>query len=161
MKAIMLPVVPFRQPKEGQCLAACAGMVLTYLNVPFSYSRLLKLLRVQWFGTAHSNIRYLTRLGVKVIHKQGTLTELHQHLLLDSPCIVFVKTHELPYWKIATNHAVVVIGLDAQYVYLNDPEFDINPIQVSRGDFDPSFVRTSLAWFEHGEFYAVLQKPNR
>ena len=44
---------------------------------------------------------------------------------------------------------MVVIGLDAQYVYLNDPEFDVNPIQVSRGDFD-------LAWFEHGEFYAVL-----
>ncbi|MGB0385764.1 MAG: cysteine peptidase family C39 domain-containing protein [Ardenticatenaceae bacterium] len=153
MKAIMLPVPPFRQLKDGECLAACAGMVLNYLKIPFSYSRLLKLLRVQWFGTAHSNIRYLTRLGVRVIHKQGTLTELHQHLLLNRPCIVFVKTGELPYWNIATPHAVVVVGLDSQYVYLNDPEFDLNPIPVSLGDFD-------LAWFEHGEFYAVLQKPN-
>jgi len=65
------------------------------------------------------------------------------------PCIAFVKTGELPYWKRSVDHAVVVAGIDDGYVYLNDPDLPTAPISVSLGDFD-------LAWLEHDEMYAVL-----
>ncbi len=151
MTKILLPVNNIRQSRDGQCLAACAAMVLAYMNFPVTYKRLLKLLRIQWFGAPSFNIRFLTKLGLIVIYKQGTLAELYHHLAQNRPCIVFVKTHDLPYWDIATDHAVVVVGMDDQYIYLNDPEFNLAPIQVSHGDFD-------LAWFERQELYAVLRR---
>jgi hypothetical protein len=65
------------------------------------------------------------------------------------PVITPVKTRELPYWDEDTDNAVVVVGMDAQFVYLNDPALETAPIQVSQGDF-------GLAWLEHDEMYAVL-----
>ncbi len=88
-----------------------------------------------------------------VIHKQGNWEELQEHLANNRPCIAFVKTIELPYWEEASDHAVVVIGLDDKYIYLNDPAFDTAPMQVSRGDFD-------LAWLGRDETYAVLMRRN-
>jgi hypothetical protein len=55
----------------------------------------------------------------------------------------------LPYWDQVTNHAIVVVGLDDEFVYVHDPAFAVAPIQVSHGDFE-------LAWQEWDEFYAVL-----
>ncbi len=49
------------------------------------------------------------------------------------------------------NHAVVVTGLDDDYIYLNDPAFTNAPIQVRRGDFD-------LAWLAQDEYYALLMR---
>lgn len=127
-------------------------MVLAYLNFPVDYNRLLKLLLIKsGIGTPAFNIRNLERWGVTVIYKQGTLEELANHLTGGSPCIVSVQTNELPHWKGAKLlHAVVVVGLDQHYVYLNDPGFPDAPIQVSHGDFD-------LAWLERDEVYAVLR----
>ncbi len=62
-----------------------------------------------------------------------------------------MKTRELPYWDEATNHAVLVVGLDKAPVDVNDPQFSNAPIKVSRGDFD-------LAWLEWDELYAVLMR---
>ncbi len=150
MPPVLLPVPHIEQLKRGECLAACAAMILAYLDLPVAYHRLLRLLRIQTpFGTPAYNIRELKKLGLNVIYKQGTLAEIHTQLSNNSPCITFVKTSELPYWSEDTDHAVVVAGMDDQSVYLNDPAFPLAPIQVSLGDFD-------LAWFEWGEYYAVL-----
>jgi ABC-type bacteriocin/lantibiotic exporter with double-glycine peptidase domain len=138
-------------------MAASAAMVLGYMRFAYSYKRLIRLLRIQWFGAPSFNIRHLTKLGLTVIYKQGTLAELHHHLTQNRPPIVFaptghdIKTRELPYWHLDTDHALVVVGIDDQYIYLNDPDFDTAPMQVSLGDFD-------LAWFEHEERYAVLMR---
>jgi uncharacterized protein YvpB len=80
------------------------------------------------------------------------LSELHNHLINGHPGIAFIKTGELPYWDEDMDHAVVVVGLDEKYIYLNDPYFPDAPIQVLHGDFD-------LAWLERDEFYAVLIPP--
>ncbi|MCB0190684.1 MAG: C39 family peptidase [Anaerolineae bacterium] len=150
MSPVMLPVPHMRQRHPGECLAACAAMVLTYLGFSTSYERLLKLLRVeQGIGTPASNIRELGQLGVTVIYKQGTLAELHDHLTNDRPCIAFVQSGELPHWNTDTDHAIVVVGLDETYIYLNDPEFPDAPLQVPHGDFD-------LAWLEWDECYATF-----
>ncbi len=144
--------VPFAlQQKEGQCLAACAAMTLTYLDVSFSYRRLLRLLEIQEFGTSFFNLQHLEALGIRVLlNRRGLLTDLYEHLCNGHPCIVSVMTQELPYWKgEAVLHALVVIGIDPLYVYLNDPEFADSPMQVLHGDF-------GLAWLERDETYAVL-----
>lgn len=66
--------------------------------------------------------------------------------------VAFIKTGEPPYWNADSDHAVVVVGIDDMYIYLNDPDFARAPMQVSHGDF-------GLAWLERDEFYAVLIPP--
>ncbi len=116
-----------------------------------SVERLRSILGTHEAGTTSSQIRKLESLNLTVIYKRGTFEELQDHLTNDHPCIAFVMTGQLPYWKDNRSHAVVVVGLDEERVYLNDPDLDFAPVQVSRGDFD-------LAWLEWDEMYAALIK---
>lgn len=149
MSPIILAVPHVPQRQQGECLAACAAMVLAYLGLSVTYDQLLQLLRVDWFGTPASNIRELGNLGLNVFYQGGTLADLKGHLSNNQPCIAFLKTGELPYWDESIDHAVVVVGVDDQSIFLNDPAFPNAPIQVSHGDFD-------LAWLERDEFYATF-----
>lgn len=151
MTSVILPVPLIQQRDEGECLAACAAMVLDYMGMSVPYARLLKLLRIQWFGTASFRIHELEKLGLVVAFKEGTLEELHDHLAQDRPCITPVKTAELPYRDDARDHAVVVVGLDDKHVYLNDPDFPNAPIEASHGDF-------GLAWLGRDELYATFMR---
>ena len=54
MKSVILSVPHIRQREDGECIAACAAMVLKYLNISASYEQLLRLLKIDWFGTARS-----------------------------------------------------------------------------------------------------------
>lgn len=148
--AIILPVRHLHQPEPGECLAACTAMVLTHLGVSVHYQRLFKVLHIQkGLGTPFPNIRELARIGINVTYRSGALVDLYTFLHNGSPIIVPVKTLELPHWEIDTDHAVVVVGMDQQWVYINDPAFARAPIPISHGDFD-------LAWLERDEYYAVL-----
>ncbi len=149
MAAILLDVRHYTQSAEADCLAACAAMVLEYIHQPTDYDQLLTLLQVRWFGAPSSNIQALTRLNISVIYAEGTLEKLRDDLLNDHPPIAFVATHELPYWDRHTQHAVVVVGLDDPYVYVNGPAFASSPIPVAYADFE-------LAWLEQDRRYAVL-----
>jgi ABC-type bacteriocin/lantibiotic exporter with double-glycine peptidase domain len=152
MEPVVLPVQHIQQRQDGECLAACAAMLLTFIGQPIEYERLVKLLAIEpGLGTPSSRIRNLTRWGVTVEYRQGNIRALQQHLARGQPCIAFVRTSELPYWPRTTEHAVVIIGLDDSTIYLNDPAFVLAPIQVSHGDFD-------LAWLEHDEKYAVITR---
>lgn len=152
MSPIRLSVRHLQQPREGECLAACTAMVLNYLDVNFSYNRLVRILKIQTdYGTASSNIHAVSRFGVRVTYRQGNLQVLREHLESSEPCIVFVKTGELPYWQRNIDHAVVVVGIDESQIYLNDPDLPTAPTRVPLGDFD-------LAWLEHDEMYAVITK---
>lgn len=150
MASVQVSVPHVQQQRPGECLAACAEMVLTHLAMSVSYESLLKLLQVQsGFGTPASNIHSLETLNLEVIYQQGSFDELYDHLSQGQPCIAFVKTGELPYWDEAVNHAVVVVGLDDRFIYVNDPAFPTAPIQVERDEFD-------LAWLDWDEKYAVV-----
>jgi len=152
MKPILLPVPHRQQQDRGECLVACAVMTMSYIDIPIPYKRLFTLLQVKKrVGAFAPNIRKLERFGIRVIYQQGTLDELYDHLANNRPSIAFVKTGELPYWNVSTYHALVVIGLDEEFVYLNDPAFAVAPMQVSHGDFE-------LAWQERDEYYAALIK---
>ncbi|MEK7440427.1 MAG: peptidase C39 family protein [Chloroflexota bacterium] len=151
MNPVQLKVPHLQQSSDGECVAVCAAMVLEYLDVDVKYQRILKLLGTQPFGTISSQLSKLESLKLTVVYKRGTFDELYEHLSNNRPCIAFVMTGELPYWTEDKSHAVVVAGLDDDFIYINDPDLDHAPIQVPRGDFD-------LAWLEWDEMYATLIK---
>jgi ABC-type bacteriocin/lantibiotic exporter with double-glycine peptidase domain len=146
----LLPVSHHRQKQQADCLAACAAMVLGYLHVPVAYNRLTHLLRVSEIGTPFRNLSYLRPLGLSVLIAEGDLEALREHLDSGLPVIVDVDTAQLPYWDEATDHAVVVIGVDDQQVYLHDPSTSGAPHIVSLTEFE-------LAWLEKDYLYAVIQ----
>lgn len=152
MPSLFLPVEHVQQHQDGECLAACAAMILNFVGISVSYNRLLKVLEVEsGLGTPSFKIRNLSRLGIKVDYRQGSLENLQDHLEAGRPCIIFLRTGDLPYWHRITDHAVVIVGINDEHVYLNDPAVVLSPVQVSLGDFD-------LAWLERDEMYAVLTR---
>lgn len=145
-----LPVPHHKQRHAADCLAACIAMILDYMDKSTNYKRLLRLLNIDLdIGGRAPNVKRLSALGVSVNYSTGTLTDLSHHIAQGSPCIAFVNTSCLSYWPEATRHAVVVVGLDDQYVYLNDPFFDASPQSILRLEFE-------LAWDEFDNAYAML-----
>ncbi|MCB0168643.1 MAG: C39 family peptidase [Anaerolineae bacterium] len=151
MDPVYLAVPHLQQRDRGHCLAACAQMILTYLGVSVTYDALLKQLDIKpSLGAPVSNLRFLEKLQLTLDYKTfGTFEDLHDQLRQKQPCLAFIKTGELPYWTENVDHAVVVVGLDDHYIYLNDPAFATAPIQVEQREFD-------LAWLEWDEKYVVL-----
>jgi|CXWL01.1.fsa_nt_gi hypothetical protein len=125
-------------------------MALDYLQVPNDYDHLLKLLRVQPIGAPFGNLRFLSALGVSVLVEKGELENLRLNLEIGLPSIVFVATAQLSYWRETTGHAAVVVGLDEEKVYLNDPAFPDAPKQVPIDEF-------VLAWIDADQFYALIR----
>ena len=146
----LLPILHRQQRRPAECLAACVAMVLDYLQQLHSYDMLLKILQVGYAGAPFHNLHYLEKLGVSVSIEQGQITTLRAALTKKLPPIVFVATQELAYWHEATNHAVVIAGLDDDKIYINDPAFPDAPKVVTIDEF-------ALAWLEMDEFLAILQ----
>lgn len=98
MNRILLPVPHLQQQERGECLAACAAMLLAYLGRPVRYKHLLKVLQIRsQIGAPASHIRKLEQPELKVVYQQGTLPDFQEQLTNNRPCIVFIKTGELPY----------------------------------------------------------------
>ena len=130
MPNTLLPIPHFQQKQNADCLAACAMMVLTHLGFQMEYDTILHLLKVRAFGASGQNLKYLSPLGVTVIYREGSLDELKHHWQNGYPCIVLVRTAELPHWGYATDHAVVVVGMEDQQVFIHDPAFAAAPQSV-------------------------------
>ena len=125
-------------------------MVLDYVGQPVRYSRLLRLLGITPdLGAPASNITRLSALDVSVEYGSGTMNDLAKWIAQGIPCIAFVHTVHLGYWAEAVRHAVVVVGIDEQRVYLDDPFSDTAPQAVSRLEFE-------LAWDEMDCTYAII-----
>lgn len=150
MPKILLTVPQQKQQSDGDCLAACATMVLNYLNRPVAYATLLKILKIKSFGAPASNIRLLEQMKLTVTYRVTDMAGLESMLVQGQPVIVFVRTSELPYWDYGTDHALVVVGCDDDNIYVNDPNFAEAPISVPRGDFE-------LAWLERDYYYALIE----
>ena len=148
----LLDVPHIQQKRDGECLAACAAMVLQYYGQPRRYWRLRNILKIRRnVGTPFSSIKNLERIGISVaVQQYGTIEALYQATTLGWPVIASVQTGQLGYWDSDVRHAVVVVGLDPNSVYINDPQLETGPRQVAIGDFD-------LAWLEHDERYAILE----
>lgn len=129
-------------------------MMLSVVGRTLPYQRLLSILDVAPWGTPHSNLRLLPSIAqnIRVIHRQGELSDLFDAIDRGYPPAVFVQTADLAYWSpIDVWHAVVIIGYDDTNFFVNDPVFDIAPQSVSHGDLD-------LAWLANDSYYAVIER---
>lgn len=146
----LLPIPHRQQQADGDCLAACAAMVLAHLHRDITYDAILHLLRIQPYGAPAGNIRLLSSQGLAVTYSSTDMRGLRSLLDNGYPVIVFVRTGDLPYWDYETNHAIVVVGYDENHIYVNDPDRLDAPIAVPTGDFE-------LAWLERDYAYAVIK----
>jgi len=146
----LLPVPHVQQKRLGECLAACAAMVLEFLAQPTDYDALIKLLDIKPHGAWIQNLRRLEKLGVKVVIERGEVGTLRASVEDGLPPIAFVNTAELSYWIDATVHAVVVVGIDDEAIYLNDQAFADAPKCVPVDEF-------LLAWIDADQFYALIK----
>ncbi len=144
----LLPISHRQQRQQSDCLVACAAMLLAYLQIPFNYPHLLKLLATKPFGTVFGNLRELRSLGLHVLIEEGSLETLARHIDSGLPCITAIKTGP-PAWDHVTNHAVLVVGIDDQMIYLHDPEQASGPQTMSYEEF-------AVYWVEQDYFYAVI-----
>jgi ABC-type bacteriocin/lantibiotic exporter with double-glycine peptidase domain len=133
---MLLKLSHLRQQQHADCLAACAAMVLNYLQVSVSYARIRRLLGTTAEGTPFHHLERLRAIGVTVIRDKGSIRILAAFLNSNLPIIVDVHTGELPYWwtrtdisesEKATAHAVVVVGIEDQTIFIHDPDVDQAP----------------------------------
>jgi ABC-type bacteriocin/lantibiotic exporter with double-glycine peptidase domain len=146
---ILLPVSHQPQQQQADCLAACARMVLHYLQVPVDYQRLTRLLRLDAIGTPFRNLQHLESLGLEIRITEGDMLKLRRHLDSGLPVIAAVDTAQLAYWSETSSHAVVIVGLDEQFVYVNDPDLADAPQKIALAEFE-------LAWLEKDYLCAVV-----
>lgn len=144
-----LSVPHHRQSHDGACLPACALMVLSYFGFDVTEAQLAQLMRTRSIGTPARNVRYLHTLGVNTNFGPTTLSQLHENLLNDLPSIVFVSTDALPYHDEAGFHAVVVVGLTEETIYLDDPASEIAPQIIPIEHF-------MLAWSDFDYLHATI-----
>lgn len=152
MQKILLDVLHSPQRANSDCLPICATMVLSYWGRNTSYNRLIKILGTRSFGTPSDNIQRLSQLGLNVTLTKLLPTEIYDCLREGSPVIAFVSTADLPYWHVDTDHAVVVIGMDEDVVYINDPYFSLAPQEVPHPLFELSQLKFNYKC-------AVVKKP--
>ena len=96
-----LSVPHLQQQNAGECLAACAVMICTYLGQDLSYRRVVRRLQIErGVGTAFSQIERLDRFGLNVTHKTDGSPELLYNLLANGwPVIASVQASKLPQWS--------------------------------------------------------------
>ena len=150
MPANWLPISHRKQLHPSDCLSACAAMIVDHLGRPTPYARLMELLKITPdLGAPASNILRLSALNISVDYRSGQIEDLIKLFTQSIPCIVFLNTLHLSYWSEATSHAAIVVGIDEQHVYLNDPFFDTAPQRASILEFE-------LAWDDMDNTYAVI-----
>jgi ABC-type bacteriocin/lantibiotic exporter with double-glycine peptidase domain len=147
-----LLAVPHRtEAFVGACLPACCQMALAFWGISESQAEIAAQIgHIEGAGTPSRNITRLVAFGVEVVwHEEGKVDELRQTITDGKVPVVFLRTGELPYWDQDTPHALVVVGVEADTVYVNDPAFENAPVPVPAGDFE-------LAWDEFGRQWATV-----
>ncbi|MBE2197403.1 MAG: C39 family peptidase [Anaerolinea sp.] len=143
-----------RQKADGYCLAACAQMVLHYWGILSEQNQLAGQMGVMPnIGVPASRIVRLASREITPLYDVGEWELLMAWLNRSVPVIAMVQAGEFTHWQGAEfAHAVVVVGYDAEQVWLLDPAALPEPMSVSIDEF-------MLAWGELDYRYAVL-KPN-
>jgi predicted double-glycine peptidase len=80
-----------------------------------------------------------------------SLAEIETNLLARLPIVACVHTADLGYWSRAVDHVVVVVGLDEQQVYVNDPSLSTGQQPVPRTEFE-------LAQLHYDNLCAIIQR---
>ena len=113
--------------------------------------RLKRILGTTDFGTPASNVEKLNSRKLNAVYQSGTLEDVQQNLQAGNPVIVFVRTDEIAHWDCDTDHAFVIVGIDDEFVYVNDPYYETAPIPVQIGEF-------MMGWIERKQYYSIITK---
>ena len=128
----VLSLPHFQQSTEGYCLPACVRMVLANLGLEHPEAEVSHILGSQEFGTPSFAIRRLCEIGIQVIYREWSISQLLTSLDAEQPAILFVRTGFLDYWQEDVAHAVVVVGAEKdQQFWLHDPTLPTGPVVVS------------------------------
>jgi len=147
-----LKVKPFQETlNAGMCGPASLKIVFDYFGVNKSEKELAKLCgTTKNLGTDTEGLtRAAEHLGFKVVVKNNSLfSDLEKWLKKGVPLIVDWFTRgrqDYSYSDVADGHYSVVCGIDAKYIYLQDPEIgDIRKIE--KDDF-------KRVWFDFAGEY--------
>ncbi len=146
-----LNVPHLRQTKPGWCLPACVAMAAAYWQQPLLQDDVARWLGTDdLIGTPASRVQRMVRHGFEVTYSTGSLVNLEEWLARQVPLILFIMSGELSYWKVNTQHAVVLAGFTEGDTHLFDPGVDTAPITVSTDDL-------MLAWSPFDYTYASLE----
>lgn len=148
MSWLGVPYIP--QTRDSWCVPACVAMVAAFRGESLTQDDIARWLGTSDIGTPASRIQQLSKRGFEVIYRQGSLVEVRSWLAKGTPCVLFVRTGELPYWEHDTPHAVVLVGFDEEDALLLDPAYEQVPAKTSLGDL-------MLAWSQLGYTYAVIR----
>jgi ABC-type bacteriocin/lantibiotic exporter with double-glycine peptidase domain len=125
-------------------------MVTAYLQQPLFQDDIARWLGTDDLGTPASRIQRMSRRGFEVAYSDtSSLADLEAWLKNQIPPILFIRTGELSYWPIDTQHAVVLAGLTTGVAYIFDPSSDNAPVTVSSDEL-------LLAWSHFDYTYATL-----
>lgn len=124
----LLKLEPFQETLHaGMCGPASLKIVLDYYGVHKSEQELALLTETTELGTNDTHIaRAAESLGFEVVIKNGSsFSDIEEWLEKKVPVIVNWFTRgraDYPDSEVADGHYSVVAGLDAEYIYLQDPE---------------------------------------
>lgn len=152
--AKVLNVLHYPQKADGYCLAACVQMVLAYQGLERPQDDLAHELRLKpLVGVSASNLARLRSPLLEIQYgKGGTLEDIETYLAAATPVIALVQAGEMPHWRgHRSQHAIVIVGDDAENVYILDPAADAKAIGISKAEF-------LLAWDEMDNRYAVITR---
>lgn len=156
MKKILLDVKPFQEILDADvCGPASLKIVLEYYGVNKSEEELAGLCKIKkGLGTDDMGIKKATeKLGLKIkIKNKSSFKDIEKWLKKDVPVIVDWFTRGRTDYgdsSTADGHYSMVMGLDDEFIYLQDPELGAMR-KINRNDF-------MRVWFDFkGEFL----KPN-
>ena len=137
------------QLRDSWCLPACIAIVSAFYGRAEQQATLARWLGTTEIGTPARNIGRLESRGFRVVYQEGSFQFLSDALQAGTPCIIFLRTGDLPYWVVDTAHAVVLAGIDENQAYLYDPVFSDAPKVVPISDL-------MLAWSSFDYAVATL-----
>jgi ABC-type bacteriocin/lantibiotic exporter with double-glycine peptidase domain len=146
----VLPLHHIQQPAEGYCLPACVCMMLAYLGLEYPEPEVNHIFGAHESGTPSFAVQRLSVLGLQVIHREWSVSQLLRALDTDQPVILFVRTGFLDHWKKDVAYAVIAVGAEeGQRFWLHDPALSSGPVTAS-------WDGLLAAWAEFGYRGAVI-----
>lgn len=128
MPSLNIPHI--QQTKDGWCLPACVAMVTAYWQQPLLQDDVALWLGATNVGVPASRVHRLSARGWTVVYRTGSLQDVISWLEKGIPCILFVRTGDLPYWELDTPHAIVASGVQNEIVNVIDPAKETAPFRV-------------------------------